>query len=110
MIEQQLEYIPIIFSADNMMPEIPTPAAEATSSSKPIIFSLTERTWQAIKLWNMFYLLFSNFDPFLIHLLLYVFPVFEQKQRRTLSVCLSIYRIPKKIFILCFNFIANINV
>ena len=46
MIELQLEYIPIIFSADNMMPEIPTPAAEATSSSKPIIFSLTERTLQ----------------------------------------------------------------
>ena len=39
-----------------------------------------------------------------------MFPVFEQKQRRTLSVCLSIYRIHIKIFILCCNFITNLNI
>jgi len=45
---------------------------------------------------------FKHFDPFLIYLFLCLFPVFKQNQLRTLSVCLSIYRIHKQIIHIMF--------
>ena len=46
----------------------------------------------------------------IIFISFFVFPVFEQKQRWALIVSLSIHRIHKKIFKLCFNFITKINI
>ena len=50
----------------------------------------------AIKLWNMIYLLFKHFDPFLnLFPSLYV-PSIRKKQRRSYTVHISIFLIHKK--------------